>query len=392
MKVVLAYSGGLDTSICVKLLQEKYDCDVITVTVDVGLSKGELKIAEEKVSKLGVLKHKTINAKEEFSQDYIFKAIKANASYEGYPLSTALARPCIADKVVQLAKNEKADALAHGATGKGNDQFRFESVFRILAPQMKIIAPIRELNLTRLESIEYANRNDIPIPVNIDNPYSVDENIWGRSIEGGILENPSETPPEEIYKWTKTKEKASNIIEIEFKCGVPVAINGELKSPADIIEKMNTLAGNQGIGRIDMIEDRILGIKARENYECPAAVTLLKTHEQLEQLVLTRQELKFKKIAEQEWSELVYKGLWFDPLRFALDAFIDETQKRITGKVKVKLHQGSCMILERSSPFGLYSKSLASFDDSTIDQRSVEGILYFHSLQSALFEKQKKKN
>ncbi|MDP6459957.1 MAG: argininosuccinate synthase, partial [Candidatus Hydrothermarchaeota archaeon] len=326
-----------------------------------------------------------------FAQDYIFKAIKANASYEGYPLSTALARPLIAAKVVEVAKKEKADALAHGATGKGNDQFRFEAVFRSTAPEMKIIAPVRELNLTRVESIAYAKDKEIPVPVDVDKPYSVDKNLWGRSVEGGLLEDPNAAPPEEVFKWTRLTYDKPETLEIEFKEGVPIAINGEKMSPAELIGGMNSIAGKHGVGRIDIMEDRILGIKARENYECPAAVALLIAHKQLEQLVLTRQELKFKETVEQEWSELVYTGLWTEPLRHALDAFIDETQERVTGTVKVKLHQGFCGILARSSPFALYSEKLASFDDNTLDQRSVEGMLSYHVLQASLYEKLKKK-
>ena len=390
MKAVLAYSGGLDTSVCVKLLQDKYACDVVTVTVDVGVAQDELREAEEKAEKLGVVRHITIDAKEEFAREYIFRAIKANASYEGYPLSTALARPLIATKVVEVAKEEEAEALAHGATGKGNDQFRFEAVFRSLAPEMEIIAPVRELNLTRKDSIKYAKKMGIPVPVEIDKPYSVDENLWGRSIEGGILEDPSAVPPEEIYQWTRVTREEAEDVEVEFEKGVPVALNGEKLSPVELVERMNAIAGSHGVGRIDMIEDRILGIKARENYECPAAVALIKAHKQLEHLVLTRLELKFKAAVEQEWSELVYNGLWTEPLRIDLDAFIDKTKDRVTGKVKLRLHSGSCRVVSRSSPYALYSERLASFDDATLDQRSVEGMLRYHALQASLYQKLRK--
>ncbi len=372
MKAVLAYSGGLDTSICIKLLQEKYSCKVVTVTVDVGLPEDELKEAEEKAKKLGA-KHYTIDARGEFARDYIFRAIKANASYEGYPLSTALARPLIASKVVDIAKKEKAGALAHGCTGKGNDQFRFEAIYRSRAPEMKIIAPIRELNLTRKESIAYARKKNVPIPVDLNKPFSIDENLWGRSIEGGILENPDIPPPEEIYEWTEIKAHEPEIVEVDFNSGVPVAINGKKMNPVQLIVEMNELAGSHGIGRIDIIEDRILGIKARENYECPAAVALLTAHEQLEQLVLTRSELKFKESVDSAWSELIYRGLWTEPLREALEAFIDKTQERVTGEVKLKLHSKSCSVIARESPCSLYSREAASFDKKT-DQRSIEGM------------------
>lgn len=366
MKVVLAYSGGLDTSVCIKVLQEKYDCEVITVTVDVGISRHELEDAEKKSEKLGTLKHYTINAKEEFAKDFIFKAIKANANYEGYPLSTALARPITASKVAQVAKKEGADALAHGATGKGNDQFRFETIFRAQAPEMKIIAPIRELDMTREESIKYAKEKSIPVNLNPKKCFSIDENLWGRSIEGGILEDAAVEPPEEIFEWTKIEAKEPETVEIDFEDGVPVALNGNKKAPVELIQEMNILSGRHGIGRIDMIEDRILGMKARENYECPAAVSLLKAHKGLEHLVLTRNELKFKERAEAVWSELVYRGRWTDPLRAALDAFIDHTQGRVEGRVKLKLDNKQCTVVSMESGHSLYSKEAVSFDNKTI--------------------------
>ena len=366
MKAVLAYSGGLDTSVCIRLLQEKYDCDVITVTIDVGISKSELDEAQEKAEKLDVLKHFTIDAKEEFAKEYIFKAIKANASYEGYPLSTALARPLTALKVVEIAKKEGAGALAHGATGKGNDQFRFEAVFKADAPEMKIIAPVRELNLTREESIAYAKKHNIPLSLEPDKCYSIDENLWGRSIEGGILEDPAVEPPEEIFEWTKIEAGGPEIVEIEFKGGVPVAINGETKGPVELIQEMNTIAGRHGVGRIDMIEDRILGIKARENYECPAAVSIMTAHKNLEHLVLKRDDLKFKGAVEPVWSELVYKGEWTNPQKGKLEEFIDSTQENVEGKVKLKLDNKYCAVVGMESEKSLYSKDAASFDNKTV--------------------------
>jgi argininosuccinate synthase len=382
LKAVLAYSGGLDTSICVKLLQEKYDCDVITVTVDVGIPPEDLRDAEEKAKKLGVLKHFTVDAKEEFARNYIFRAIKANALYEGYPLSTALARPLTAMKVVDIAKKEGADVLSHGATGKGNDQFRFEAVFRSMAPEMKIIAPIRELNLTRKESISYAEKHSIPIPVDVEKPFSIDENLWGRSIEGGILEDAGREPPEDIFKWTIIKEEKPEIVEVEFDEGVPTAINGVEKSPVELIKEMNRIAGRHGVGRIDIIEDRITGIKSRENYECPAAISLIKAHKQLEQLVLTRRELKFKELVDSAWGELVYQGLWTEPLREALDSFIDKTQTRVAGEVKLKFECKSCSVVARKSKYSIYSKDVASFDEKASE--AMWDLLRYHSLQSEL--------
>jgi argininosuccinate synthase len=387
MKAVLAYSGGLDTSVCIALLKEKYDCDVITVTVDVGLPPETIKIAEDKAKELGVEDHYAIDAKEEFVSEYVFRALKANASYEGYPLGTALSRPLIASKVVEIAKQSGADALAHGSTGRGNDQFRFESVFRSLAPEMRIIAPIRELNMTREESIAYAKERSIPITVDRETPYSVDENLWGRSIEGGDLEDPNFPPPEEIFEWTKLSASTQEQVDIEFEEGIPIAINGRERSPVDLIVEMNSLSGSHGIGRVDIMEDRILGIKTREVYECPGAISLIIAHRQLEQLVLTRHELRFKEWVESLWSELVYAGLWTEPLRKDLEAFIDKTQEKVSGKVRLLLKQNSFSVIGRESKYSLYSREMASFDDKTFDQRSVEGILRFYGFQAHLASK-----
>ncbi len=391
MKAVLAYSGGLDTSVCVKLLQEKYGYDVVTVTVDVGISRKEIEEAEAKAKALGVAEHYTIDAREEFARDYIFRAIKANADYEGYPLSTALARPLIAKKVVEIAQKEGAEALAHGSTGKGNDQFRFEAVFRTLAPDKKIIAPVRELNLTREESIAYAREHGIPVAAKKDKPWSIDENLWGRSIEGGELENPEYEPPEEIFEWTQIKREGPEYLEIYFEEGIPKKLNGRELKPHELVIEANRIAGEHGIGRIEMIEDRILGLKARENYECPAAAVLVEAHKALEALTLTRQELKFKAGVEQAWSELIYYGLWNEPLRFALDAFIDRTNERVTGTVKLKLERKSFSVVSRTSPFSLYSLEAVSFDDKSIDQREVEGMLKYHSYQASRYYEVMKK-
>ncbi|WP_456472203.1 argininosuccinate synthase [Methanocaldococcus sp.] len=383
-KAVLAYSGGLDTSCCLKLLEDQ-GYEVISVCVDVGQPEEEIKEVEEKAKMLGA-KHYTIDAKEEFVKDYIFKAIKANAQYEGYPLSTALARPLIADKVVEVAKKENAEAIAHGCTGKGNDQFRFETTIRIKAPEMKILAPIRDLNLTRAEELEYAKKKGIPIPTE-SKKWSIDENLWGRSIEGGELEDPNFIPPEEIYSWTKNpaEDKEEEIVEIEFKEGVPIAINGEKLDPVSLIKKANEIAGRHGVGRIDIMEDRIIGLKSRENYECPGAILLLTAHKALEQLVLTRDILRFKEIVDNVYGELIYKGQWFSPFREALDAFIDKTQERVTGVVKAKLFGGSVRIVARESPYSLYSKEMVSFDEKDLDQREIAGMVKYHCLQDLLY-------
>ena len=392
MKVALAYSGGLDTSVAVRLLQDKYKVDVITVSVDVGQDPKELKEIAVKAKQLGAIKHVHVDARKEFVKEYVFRSIKANGLYEGYPLSTALARYPIASKLVEVARKERADAVAHGCTGKGNDQFRFDTTIAIKAPKLKIIAPIRELNLDRKWEIKYARKHGIPVPVEVGKPYSIDENLWGRSIEGGVLENPIKAPPEEIYAWTCSPAKAPakpRVVEIRFKDGVPVALDGKRMDGLELITKLNKIAGTYGVGRIELIEDRILGLKARENYEAPAATVLIQAHRALEQLVLTKQELVFKGVVDQTWADLAYSGLWFDPLREGLDAFIDSTQKRVTGKVKVILNRGSSRVVGRGSPFSLYDEELVSFEKFGFDQRDAIGVIKFHALQGKILRKRK---
>ena len=386
-KVVLAYSGGLDTSVCIPLLKEHYGCDyAITVTVDVGQPAKEIEQAEKKAEKISQ-KHYTIDAKDEFVKDYIFPLIKANGSYEGYVLGTSIARPLIAKKVVEVAKKEKAQVLAHGCTGKGNDQLRFETIFR--STSLDVVAPMRDMNLTREWEMEYAKKNGIPVAATRSKPWSVDENIWSRSIEGGRLEEPDFIPPEEIFEWTVSPEKApvAETIDIGFENGIPVSVNGEKSDGVSLIRKLNIIGGAHGVGRTDMIEDRVLGIKARENYEHPAATILLMAHKDLEKLVLTRDELRFKLIVDDTWSELAYKGLVDEPLYSDLNSFIDKTQERVTGSVKVKLYKGSAKIIARNSPYALYSADISSFDSKTIDQKDAEGFCKYHGFQARLFKK-----
>ncbi len=387
-KVVLAYSGGLDTSVCIPLLKEHYGCDyAITVTVDVGQPEKEIEQAEKKAEKISQ-KHYTIDAKDEFVKDYIFPLIKANGSYEGYVLGTSIARPLIAKKVVEIAKKEKAHALAHGCTGKGNDQLRFEVVFR--STSLDVLAPMRDMNLTREWEMEYAKKHGIPVAATKAKPWSVDENIWSRSIEGGRLEEPDFIPPEEIFEWTVSPEKApdtAQLINIGFENGVPVSLNGEKMAGVALIQELNKIGGTHGVGRTDMIEDRVLGLKARENYEHPAATILLMAHKDLEKLVLTRDELRFKSIVDDTWSELAYKGLVDEPLYADLNAFINKTQERVTGSVKVKLFKGNAKIIARNSPYGLYSSDLSSFDSKTIDQKDAEGYCKYHGFQARMFNK-----
>ena len=367
-KIVLAYSGGLDTSVSIRWIQEKYDFDVITMTVDVGQGSN-LEEIEEKAKIIGAIKHYSIDAKEEFVKKYIFQAIKANALYEGkYPLSAALSRPLIASKLVEVAKKENAIGVAHGCTGKGNDQVRFDITIKSLEPNLQIIAPIREWNLSRDEEVEYAKEKKIPLVFEKNKVYSIDQNLWGRSIESGPLEDPSTEPPEAAFEWTESPENALNepeYLTINFREGIPYAINGETLDAVTLIEKLNNIAGKHGIGRIDHMEDRLIGIKSREVYECPAATVILEAHKDLEKIILTKHELSFKKLVDNQWTFLVYSGLWMEPLKEALEAFIDKTQERLFGKVKVKLYKGSLRIVGRSSPMSLYDLKLATYKSST---------------------------
>jgi argininosuccinate synthase len=386
-KVVLAYSGGLDTSVCIPLLKEHYGCDyAVTVTVDVGQPEKEIEQAEKKAAVISD-KHYTIDAKDEFVKEYIFPLIKANGSYEGYVLGTSIARPLIARKVVEIAQKENADALCHGCTGKGNDQLRFEAVFR--STELPVIAPMRDMNLTRDWEMEYAKKHGIPVAATKSKPWSVDENIWSRSIEGGRLEEPDFVPPEEIFEWTVSPEKApdAETIELGFEKGVPASLNGEGLDGVSLIRMLNRTGGAHSVGRTDMIEDRVLGLKARENYEHPAATILLTAHKDLEKLVLTRDELRFKSLVDETWSELAYKGLVDEPLYSDLNAFIDKTQERVTGNVKVRLYKGSAKVVARESPYALYSADLSSFDSKTIDQKDAEGYCKYHGFQARLYKK-----
>jgi argininosuccinate synthase len=385
MKVALAYSGGLDTSVAIRLLQEKWNADVITVAVNIGQSPEKLKKISEKARKLGAIKHINVDARKEFVEQYVFQSIKANGLYEGYPLSSALARYLIASKLVEVALRERVDAVAHGCTGKGNDQFRFDTTIAVKAPRLKIIAPIRDLNLDRVWEIEYAKRQGIP--ADTGKPFSIDENLWGRSIEGGLLEDPAKPPTEKIYSWTCSPAKAptkSRMVRIGFEKGIPTTLDGKRMNGLELITKLNKLGGRYGVGRIELIEDRILGLKARENYEAPAATILIQAHKALEQLVLTKRELEFKQMVDRIWADLVYNGFWFDPLREDLDAFIDSTQARVTGEVGVELNRGNSRVMTRDSPHSLYDKELVSFDEFGFDQREVVSMIKFHALQSKI--------
>lgn len=346
--------------------------------MDVG-QKEDLEEIGKRAEQIGAIKHYLIDAKEEFVKDYIFPSIKANALYESkYPLSTALSRPLIASKLVEVAEKEGAFAVAHGCTGKGNDQVRFEVTIKSLNPELKVIAPAREWSFSRDQEIKYAKEHGIRIELK-KSIFSIDQNLWGRSIECGPLEDPDLEPPPEAFEWVKplnqAPEKAS-YVNIRFDKGIPIAINGEEKKPVEIISYLNQIAGMNGVGIIDHIEDRLVGIKSREVYECPAALCLIEAHKDLEKLVLTRHELFFKEIVDSQWSWLVYSGLWLDPLRYDLDAFINSTQERVDGNVRIKLYKGNYRVVGRSSSYSIYDMNLATYGiSSKFDQSSAQGFI-----------------
>ena len=391
-KAVLAFSGGLDTSVVVKYLQEKYDMDVVTVTVDVGQGDDQKKIAA-KAKKLGVKKHYNIDAKKEFVSDFIFPSIKANSLYQKkYCLATALARPLIAQKVLQIAKKEKATALAHGCSGKGNDQVRFDVTMRS-GSNLPIIAPIRDLNLDRKTELIFAKKHGIKIDT-VAKKFSIDQNLWGRAIEGGVLEDPYKEPPSSTFIWVKTKNLPSNpsYLEIQFEKGIPVAVDGKKLNSISLVEYINKKAGAAGVGIVDHIEDRVVGIKSREVYETPAATCLIEAHSDLEKMVHTKHENKFKSLIDDEWSWLVYSGLWEDPLRSDLDAFIDQTQKRVSGTVKLKMYKGSLRVVGRKSKYSLYSRKVATYGKgSTFDQKLAKGFVELWGMQSTEANKLQRK-
>ncbi|HDX9711038.1 TPA: argininosuccinate synthase [Bacillus cereus] len=362
-KVVLAYSGGLDTSVAIKWLQEK-NYDIIALCLDLGEGK-DLAFVKEKALSVGAIKSYMIDVQEEFANEYALMAMQAHTLYEGrYPLVSALSRPLIAKKLVEIAEQEGATAVAHGCTGKGNDQVRFEVSIQALNPYLEVIAPVREWKWSREEEIAYAKENDVPIPINLDSPFSIDQNLWGRSNECGILEDPWAAPPEDAYEMTLALEDTPNkpeFVEIGFEAGVPTTLNGTAYSLAELIKTLNALAGKHGVGRIDHVENRLVGIKSREVYECPAAMTLITAHKELEDLTHVKEVAHFKPVIEQKITELIYNGLWFSPLKQALHAFLQETQKNVTGTVRVKLFKGHAIVEGRKSEYSLYDEKLATY-------------------------------
>ncbi len=383
-KIVLAYSGGLDTSVAVQYLTREYGYDVVACTVDVGNEK-DFTTIREKALKVGAEKAIVIDAKETLVDEYIFPALRANALYEGkYPLATALTRPLIAKLLVDTAHQEGAVAVAHGCTGKGNDQVRIEVGVNTLGPELMVIAPAREWNMTREELIDYADQRGIPVPVTKKSIYSIDESLWGRAIECGILEDPWEEPPEDAFKWTVSVDAApdkSEYLEIGFYEGTPITLNGEEPGGVALIDRANEIAGRHGVGRIDMIEDRRVGIKSREVYEAPAALLLIAAHQALESLVMSREQIRFGQIVSQEYANLVYDGLWFGGLHRNLTAYINSSQRYVSGLVRVKLHKGNATVVGLKSPFSLYDYGLATYDkNDSFDPSHAAGFIHLWGL------------
>ena len=383
-EVVLAYSGGLDTSVAIKWLKENYDMEVVALTIDVG-NEREFTSIKEKALKAGAVKALVIDAKEFFVRHFIFPALKADALYEGqYPLATALSRPLIGKLMVDVAREEKATAVAHGCTGKGNDQVRMEVSVNALAPDLKVIAPAREWGMTREETIKYAEKHGIPVPVTVASPYSIDENLWGRSIECGVLEDPWVEPPEDAFAWTKSPGETPDrpgYVEVGFEQGTPVAVDGKKMDGITLIKTLNELAGSHGVGRIDHIENRLVGIKSREVYESPAALVLLQAHQGLQAMTLSKEQMRFKQKVALEYADLIYNGLWFTAFHENLAAYVQSSQRHVTGTVKLKLYKGSSTVVGRKSPYSLYSYGLATYDKGDVfDQSASAGFIHIWGL------------
>jgi len=383
-KAVLAYSGGLDTSVAIKWLKERYNLKVITLTADIG-GYSNLEAIRQKALDIGATKALVMDAKETFIKSFVFPALQADALYEGqYPLATALGRPLIAQLLMDTAKKEGATIVAHGCTGKGNDQVRFDVSIAALAPELKVIAPAREWNMTREQTIAYAQDHNIPVPATTASPYSVDENLWGRSIECGAPEDPWSEPPKDVFAWTRSLEETPgqpSYLEIGFEKGIPVSLDDEKLDGVTLVQRIHELAAEHGIGRIDHVENRLVGIKSREVYEAPAATVLLKAHQALEDLVLTKEQLRFKAKVASEYADLIYNGLWFTGLRQDLAAYVQSSQRYVTGIVRVKLHKGNCRIVGRKSPYSLYNFSLATYDKGDVfDQSASPGFIHIWGL------------
>lgn len=391
-RIAVAYSGGLDTSVIVKWLQEKYNADVITVTGDLGQKK-ELVGVAEKAYKTGAKKVYVQDLRKEFVEEYLWRALKTGALYEHtYPMATSIGRPLLAKSLVEVARREGCTAVAHGCTGKGNDQVRFEVSVAALAPELKVLAPLREWEFkSREEEIEYCERHGIPVKATKESPYSIDENIWGTSIECGILEDPMAEPPEDAYQRTVSPKNAPDkptYVSFEFRGGIPVAMNGKRMDGVSLLHQLNDVAGANGVGRLDLVENRLVGIKSREVYEAPAATVLHFAHRELERLTLDKDVSHYKAKMANDYADLIYNGLWFTPLRHSIDAFVDETQKVVNGFVKVRLYKGNVEIAGRTSPNSLYDTKLATYTtEDSFDHKASVGFIKIYGLPVKTFYK-----
>ncbi|WP_051224087.1 argininosuccinate synthase [Pseudoclavibacter soli] len=388
-RIVLAYSGGLDTSVAIGWLKERTGKDVVALAVDVGQGGEDLEEIRQRALACGAVDAVVADVKEEFARDYLMPALKANAAYQrSYPLVSALSRPIISKYLVQTARELGADTVAHGCTGQGNDQVRFEAAVAALGPDLATIAPIRDLELTRDRAIEYAAVHQLPIKQSKKSPYSIDQNVWGKAVETGFLEDPWNAPIEDLYTYSKNPAEASREgveVTITFKQGIPVAIDGQAVTPLQAVERLNVLAGNEGVGRLDLVEDRLVGIKSREVYEAPGAIALITAHEELENLTLERDVNRTKRDLENRWSQLVYDGLWFSGLKRAIDAFIEETQQVVSGDIRLHLQGGRATVTGRRSAQSLYDFNLVTYDEGgTFDHKSSKGFIELWSLPSKI--------
>ena len=395
-KCVLAYSGGLDTSVCIKWLQDEKNLDVIAVVGEVGQEHEGLEQVKQRALETGAIDCIIADMREDFAADYLSKALYANANFENkYPLVSALSRPLISKYLVDTAHKYGAKYVAHGCTGKGNDQVRFETSIQALDPTLEIIAPVREWDMhTRQEEMDWAEAHGVTVPTTKSKPYSIDDNLWGRAIECGVLEDPMNRPPLDIYTMTTDPEKApeeATEIEVEFKAGLPVAIDDEQMSYLDIIAKMNQIAGDNGFGRIDMIENRMIGVKSRECYEAPGALALIVAHRGLEDMCLEREVLRYKLHLEHDWATMVYNGQWFSPLKHAVDAFMATTQQCVTGTVRLKFYKGNCTVTGRKSDFSLYDYGLATYDAAdTFNHKAAKGFIDLYGLSTKVWAKNRR--
>ena len=377
-KLVLAYSGGLDTSVAIRWLNER-GYDVVALTIDLG-EKKDLEAIQRRALRVGAVAAYVVDGKVPFLRDFVWPSLQAGALYEKeYPLATALGRPLIAALLVQIARREGAEGVAHGCTGKGNDQVRFDVTTAALAPELKVVAPVREWGMNRDDEIEYAREHGIEVPATVESPYSTDENLWGRSIEAGVLEDPWQEPPADVYEWTTDPRRSPDepvYVEIGFEEGLPVALDGKPTPAVELVERLNALGGANGVGRIDHLENRLIGIKSREIYEAPAAVLLLQAHQALEDITLTKDVARFKDMVAAHWAQIVYDGLWFSPLREALHAFVAQTQRHVSGQVRLKLYRGSSTVVGRKAPDQLYRMELATYGrGDQFDQSAAAGFI-----------------